>query len=41
MHVPADPGTWTPHVYVELFFYVGLAATLGILALLALRLFRD
>jgi hypothetical protein len=40
MHVPADPAAWTPHVYVELLFYAGLAATLGLLALLALRRLR-
>jgi hypothetical protein len=37
MHVPADPAAWTPHVYVELFFYLGLAVTLGTIASLALR----
>jgi hypothetical protein len=40
MHVPADTTAWTPHVYVELFFYVGLVATVAILTLAAVHRLR-
>jgi hypothetical protein len=41
MHVPADTTAWTAHVYAELFFYVGLVATVAILALAAIRRHRS